>query len=349
MAEKLTPIIVLNWNGIDDTIQCVNSIKTQSYKHWRLLLVDNGSDKYNVDTLKEKYNSDTNIELIFFHKNMGFAKAHNKVFRDFILNSNYDYVALLNNDAVASPHWLKELVNYSEKHGGTIISSKMLSFHHPELIDNTGHIMLNTGEIIPRSFGLKDDNDLPHKLTNIGACAGAALYCTSTLKRIGVFDNYFNTGYEDAEFGLRAFLCGEKMIYCPNAVVHHKMGQSIKKVKDNNYLIYIQCCVFYTYFKLMPLRSILYHLPFIIFKYTIVIIVDLLFLRISSFKRISTALLLSYKDRKRISKARKSFFRVNSIIRSTKEINSELTFFLWFDIKRFLKYVIMNNKSLLEE
>ena len=151
------------------------------------------------------------------------------------------------------------------------------------------------------------------------------------------------------QIALPECLCGEKMIYCPNAVVHHKMGQSIKKVKDNNYLIYIQCCVFYTYFKLMPLRSILYHLPFIIFKYTIVIIVDLLFLRISSFKRISTALLLSYKDRKRISKARKSFFRVNSVIRSTKEINSELTFFLWFDIKRFLKYVIMNNKSLLEE
>jgi GT2 family glycosyltransferase len=348
MSSILVPIIVLNWNGIEHTIECVEAIQNQTYKNWKIILVDNGSNKKNVLQLKKLYLSENKIELLLLKENHGFTKAHNMVFKQFILKKDYPYVALLNNDTLASPSWLEEILNFSIIEKSKITSSKMISYYHPEIIDNTGHLILNTGEIVPRNFS----NDITYskiKKKNIGSCAGATLYSTETLKKIGIFDNYFTTGYEDAELGLRAFLCGESTKYCKNAIVKHKMGKSIEKVKNEQYIIYIQQCIFYTFFKLMPKSILIFNTPFIIFKYTCVIMINIIFFRFVPLKTVIEVIYKSWTERKIIKDARDHFYSNHPIEKTFFEIQSNMTFFLLFDLKRFVKYIILNNKSSLEK
>jgi len=37
-------IIILNWNGVEDTIECLESLKKITYKNYEVIVVDNGSE-----------------------------------------------------------------------------------------------------------------------------------------------------------------------------------------------------------------------------------------------------------------------------------------------------------------
>ena len=52
-------IIILNWNGVDDTIECLESLKRLSYKNYEVIVVDNGSEGDDVKVLRKVYNPNT--------------------------------------------------------------------------------------------------------------------------------------------------------------------------------------------------------------------------------------------------------------------------------------------------
>lgn len=337
------PVIILNWNGINDTIKSVNSVLNQTYRNFKIFLADNNSDNCEGNSLKKLFIDNSKITFVKFENNYGFTKAHNLIFERYILNSNYKYVVLLNNDAFADKAWLQTLVETTLKTEAHIISSKMIQYFDKYLMDNAGHLMLNTAEIVPIGYDSAITKHLKQK-SNFGACGGACLYDVKMLKKIGVFDSNFTTGYEDAEFGARAIVCGYKSIYEPNAIVYHKGGQALKKVKNEAYHIQIQRNIFYSYFKLMPPLVILFNLPFFIVKYSLVLIIDVVFRRRKYFNRMWKAIKYTiFLDRKKILNARKQFQKDFNTI-SSFSIMRKMTFFLWFDIKRFYKYIILSAK-----
>jgi len=337
------PVIILNWNGIDDTIKSVNSVLTQTYKNFKIFLADNNSENSEGNRLENLFVNNNKIKFIKFEENYGFTKAHNIIFENYIINNNYNYVVLLNNDAFADKNWLETLVETAIRTQAHIISSKMIQFYDKYLMDNAGHFMLNTAEIVPIGYDSSINKHLKQK-ANFGACGGACLYNVKMLKKIGVFDSNFTTGYEDAEFGARAIVCGYNSIYEPNAIVYHKGGQALKKVKNEAYHIQIQRNIFYSYFKLMPLLVIILNLPFFIVKYNLVLIIDIVFRRRKYFNRMWKAIKYTiFLDRKKILIARKQFQKDFNTI-SSFSIMRKMTFFLWFDVKRFYKYIILSTK-----
>src|SRR5690606_19625449 len=143
-------------------------------------------------------------------------------------------------------------------------------------------------------------------------------------------------GYEDAEFGFRAFVTGHKQVFEPTAIVYHKMSESIKKIFDYNYTLRIQSDIFYSYFKLMPTWFLIINLPFFIFKYFTVFIIDVVFLRIKFLKVLFHSFFkLIFTNRIKIIKARNKFQKFNSVKLSWWKIQQQTVFFLWFDAKRF--------------
>lgn len=183
----------------------------------------------------------------------------------------------------------------------------------------------------------------------MGACAGAALYSTHMLKDIGLFDPYFDTGYEDAELGVRANVLGYDSYLAPDAIVYHKISRSVAKIRDFDYVLKTQLNIFYSYFKLMPWPVILLNLPFIIFKYGAVILLNLIFGRFFFFNVMRKAISSSLTtERKTINKARQEFYRSHRPISSFR-ILSKMEFFLWFDIKRFYKHMIRGEKTQFEK
>lgn len=341
----MIPIIVLNWNGLDDTLECMEGLLKQTYASFHVFLVDNGSDRNDLKTLQENFNRIYKVSIIANAQNLGFTKGNNRVM-EMILKDypEVEYIALLNNDTKVEIDWLSNLVTSAKKHGADIVSSKMINYFNPKLMDNAGHKMLNTAEIIPLGHGEPIEN-FNAVFENVGSCAGATLYSTKMLRHIGIFDEYFDTGYEDAEIGLRASILGYKCIFEPSAVVHHKISQSINKIRDYEYSIKIQLNIFYTYFKLMPLPVLLINLPSLLFKYSCVLLIHLVLYRPSFLKIMADALYRTFfKEWKKIMANRRGFFKKHKTI-SSFQILRKQTFFLWFDIRRFIKLVALRRPT----
>ncbi len=339
------PIIILNWNGIADTLECLNSVFEQTYQEYQVYLLDNGSNAEDVRILKSEYENHPKVSLILEPENHGFTRGNNLVLNTYILTKTaYQYVVLLNNDTVVPEDWLENLLLSLDTHKADMIACKMINYYDRKRMDNAGHKMLNTAEVIPVGYAesVAEWNKVEE---NMGACAGAALYSVEMLRTIGVFDEYFDTGYEDAELGVRANVLGYKSIFEPSALVYHKESQSVNKIINYEYLLKIQLNIFYTYFKLMPIGFLLLNLPFLVFKYLTVLIIDVVFIRPRFLKIMLDALSKTmFKERETILAARRVFQQKHQTISSLK-IQKKLEFFLWFDIKRFVKYVLLRKKT----
>ena len=342
------PVIIINWKGIEDTLECMDSVLQLSYPHYKIYLVDNYSNDGSKAILKEQFQSNPKVKLILNQENLGFTKANNEIF-DLILSQKNKpkYIALLNNDTVVKPDWLSNLVACAQGSSASIVASKMINYYDRKLMDNAGHRMLNTGEILPIGHG--DPTDLYNvSKENMGACAGACLYRVSMLEDIGIFDEYFNTGYEDAELGLRATLAGYKCLFEPTAIVYHKMGNSIGKVFNYKYALTIQKNILYTYFKLMPLSNILISIPFIFIRYFLMSLTYLFFRKWKYLKILKESLQDFFtKDLKAIRQVRQLYIS-NNLKLSTWKISQKLTFFIIPDIDRFLRIFVKKEKSALD-
>ncbi len=345
--QYITPIIVVNWNGIEDTKECIESILLIDDTDYMIYLVDNGSEENQVLELVKLYQDHPKVSLHLNKSNIGFSKAHIKIYKEVLANHPCKYIALLNNDTIVEKNWLSELINFADSKNVDLTSSKMISYFDRSKIDNTGHKMLNTGEILPIGHG--DQIEKHNKeIFNLGPCAGACLYSKKMIEEIGFFDSYFSTGYEDAEFGLRAIVAGYKSMYTPNAIVYHKMGQSVKKIFNFEYTTMIQTSILYSYFKNAPAFYIILNLPFLLLKNILLFLINILFLRKKYLMVQIKAWVFILNSARTISIKRKEVqaLRKNEI--SSFQFFKLTSFFLFFDLKRFWNIFILRKPSALD-
>lgn len=339
----------MNWNGLRDTLECLDSLADQTHQNYHVYLVDNGSKGDDAQILRERFGENKKIQFIFNQENLGFTKGNNEVLRNHVLpDTTYKYVVLLNNDTALDKDWITELLRIAIHQNANIVASKMINYFDRSKMDNAGHQMLNTGEIIP--IGNNEPiEDYATPFENLGACAGAALYDVDMLRKIGILDEYFSTGYEDAEIGVRANILGYKTMYAPDAIVYHKVSQSVAKIWNYEYVLQIQMNIYYSFFKLMPTVIILLNLPFLIFKFFVLLVINIVFWRpkflkilFHSYYRIFTT------EWSRIRQERNHFFKTQSPLNSWT-IQRRLRFFLFFDIWRFWKYILMGKETIFEK
>jgi len=220
-------ITVLNWNGSDDTLECVNSLKCQSYHDLQILVVDNGSDSKDYEKLSV-LNAFPNVTLTRNEKNVGFAGGVNIGIRHAIKN-NFDFVGLFNNDATADKDWLQNLIDEFNKNNDISVVTGLLLHEAGKTIDSTGDYYSIWGMPFPRSRGLKTST-APNSSYVFSATGGATLYKTSLFKEIGLFDESFFAYYEDVDVSFRTQLAGHKIYYTKDAVAYHKQGATSKKI-----------------------------------------------------------------------------------------------------------------------
>ncbi len=340
------PFIILNWNSINDTQECIESVLHGNYENCVIYLMDNGSKDEEIQLLKNAYSAHDQINLILNNENLGFTKAHNNAFKE-LLKENYNYIFVLNNDTSLPLETSTFIKNLELDSNTGMISFKMINYWNRELMDNTGHKMLSSGEIIPIGHG-ESITQYQDSFENIGACAGATLYSTKMLQDIGLFDEYFETGYEDAELGLRAFIAGYKSIYQPQAIVYHKMGQSIKKIFNYEYTLKVQTNIFYTNLKLVHWQILaLNFIPFVL-RYFMITLIDIVFWRPKYLKVQYHAIYnILIRDRKIVFKARREAKKYRRI--SWRKLYLKQEFFLMRDIRSFNKFIIKGEKSYFEK
>src|SRR5438093_1271949 len=101
-------IVIPNYNGIEHLKTCLESLRSQTYKEFKIILVDNNSSDESIEFVQEHY---PGIEIIQLSYNSGFAKAVNIGIQYSLENYNSDFVTLLNNDTECNENFLVELLN----------------------------------------------------------------------------------------------------------------------------------------------------------------------------------------------------------------------------------------------
>lgn len=236
-------VVVINYKGIDDTIECIESLAKQTHKDIKIVGVENGSHDGSAEKLKEleaKYGD--RLVALYNDKNLGFDGGANTGIR-WALQHDYDYVALLNNDAVADKDWVKSLVAAAERHKSGLTTGLLL-MHDGAVIDSSGDWFSKWGLGFPRNRGDKVAK-APEGGFVFGASGGATLFRCKMLREIGLFDEDFFAYYEDNDMSFRAQLAGWKVYYEPQAIAYHKLSQTSNRMPSG--------FAIYQTFKNMPL------------------------------------------------------------------------------------------------
>jgi GT2 family glycosyltransferase len=220
-------VVIPNWNGIDLIEECLEGLRGQTLKH-SVIVVDNGSVDGSNDVVRMKF---PEVQLLEFPDNAGFAGGVNRGIRP-ALEQGAEYIALLNNDAVADKHWLEHLVARMEaapEVGG--VAAKIVT-QDGERIDSTGDFYSTWAFPFPRGRGELDRGqyDAPGKRSVFAVSGGASLYRAKMFENIGVFDERFFAYYEDTDIGFRGQLAGWSMVYEPKSVVRHYIGGTSSRI-----------------------------------------------------------------------------------------------------------------------
>lgn len=243
MAKSDTAIVVLNWNGAIDTINCIDSLLNQSYLV-DIVVVDNNSTDNSRDILENhiKKRSDSNIHFIKNDVNSGFAGGNNTGIR-YALKNTYRYIGSLNPDATADKEWVKSLVETLKMRSDCGIVTGLIEKNSTGTIDTTGEQYTIWG--IPNSRKRGSSLEAAPDAGYIFAATGGGFIARAdTLSNVGLFDEKFFMYFEDIDLCFRTQLSGYKIFYTPDAIAHHKIGASSSNVKG---------LVVYNTFKNLPL------------------------------------------------------------------------------------------------
>jgi hypothetical protein len=220
-------IIVLNWNGIIDTLDCLDSLQQQTHKDFSILVVDNGSNDNSKSELDKYKAAHKNTEIIYNHKNLGFAGGVNTGIK-WAIDKGFEFIALINNDATVDKSWIENLLS-GIKNKDTGICTGLLLHQDGKTIDSTGDWYSTWGLPFPRNR-----NDVTSKSPDsqlvFSASGGASLYKTALFRDIGLFDEDFFAYYEDTDISFRAQLAGWNVAYTKDAIAYHKQGETSKKI-----------------------------------------------------------------------------------------------------------------------
>jgi GT2 family glycosyltransferase len=225
--NSFVSIILVSYNSGNDIPGCLDSLRQQTYKNFKIILVDNNSSDNSIK-VAEKYKE---VEIIKNKNNEGFAGGNNIGIKEAFNNQETKYVVLLNLDMVADKNWLTELIKVAEKQKNIgSVQSKILLFNKKNKINTTGNIINFLGISYCGSY--LQDTSTETKIKEITYSSGASvLYDKKALKDVGLFDEDLFMYHEDLDLGWRLKLRGYKNILVPQSVTFHKYTFSKNKNK----------------------------------------------------------------------------------------------------------------------
>jgi len=253
-------IIILNWNGWKDTIECLESLYQITYPNYDVIVVDNGSEDDSIEKIKEYCEGKIEVTSKFFEYDTGNkpikiieytreeAEAgggkENEIAdlpsnRKLILIKkryalkalNTDYILLLNNDTVVDKGFLDELVKVAESDEKIgIVGPSIYSYYIKNMVQSMGvTINFYTGKRKFLSMNDLDDNKLQNYIESDYVSGCALLTKSEIVKKIGFLDSKYFAYCEEVEWCIRAKEIGYKIVCAFKTNIWHKESSSSKK------------------------------------------------------------------------------------------------------------------------
>lgn len=229
--SPLVSIVLLNWNGLEDTKECLRYIKKQTYNNCETIVVDNGSTDGSVGYLRTL----KDIKLVISKTNEGFTGGHINGLK----HASGEYILILNNDAVMKPNLIEQALVHFKDNSVAAVGGRAYFWNNDNPIlneDNDFYSYQFINPVSAEAIFYQKDYGLAEEVNNIsGSCA---LIRKSVIDELGYLDNRFFAYYEEADFFARCKRDGYKVIYDPFVRIWHKIGASSQK-KSSSFMYYM--------------------------------------------------------------------------------------------------------------
>lgn len=230
MKNPKISIIILNWNGLNDTIECLSSVMKLDYPNFEVVVVDNGSTDNSVEVIKKRFSE---VTLIATGKNLGFAEGNNVGIR-YAINNTAEFILLLNNDTIVDFKLIDALLDAAKRHlDDGIFGARLLHMHSPDTVQFAGALWDNK-EVRFRYVGEGErEENVPGEENETNYVCGAALFFRAEVARkIGLLDSRFFLSWEETDWCFRARKAGYGCRMVPAARVWHKIAASFDGEKS---------------------------------------------------------------------------------------------------------------------
>lgn len=224
-TAPLVFIIVLNWNGKDDTLECLNSLQKLNYPNFQILVVDNGSTDGSEEVIRSAFPA---VQFIQTGRNLGYAGGNNAGIR-FALEQGADYVWLLNNDTTVDPTALTALVVTAQADPLiAFVGSKIYYYDKPNMIWCVGGTidLAPGGRTDHPGMGQEDQGQFD-TIADVGYVSGCSLLASrAAIEAIGLLPEEYFLYFEETDWNVAAQRKGYRTLLAPASHVWHKYAET---------------------------------------------------------------------------------------------------------------------------
>lgn len=206
-------IVIPVHNGRELLDKLLNSIRRQTAAPLEVIVVDNGSTDGAAESARR-----AGARVIAMGRNTGFATAVNRGIRE----AKGEGIALINSDVELDRRWLEALWGAACGNAWDFATGKILQVDSDDLLDGSFDLICRGGCAWRAGAG-RPQSELPESIRQVQFCsATAAIYQAELFRRVGLFEESFESYLEDVDFGLRCASAGRRGGYFPDAVCWHR-------------------------------------------------------------------------------------------------------------------------------
>lgn len=234
--------VLVNYNGLEDTRACLESLKTVLENHL-IVLVDNASDDCDeVHALQAEFKS---LIVLGNKRNLGFGVANNVGIQWAQENTNFRYICLLNNDTIVTPNFLlplKEAFSIDPEIGMT--TGKIMYLNNDQIVwYGGGEIDYQRGWPRIVDFNVRATAEGANRSRYVSFASGCLMMFTrESIGKLKGFDQRFFMYCEDLELSIRVGEMGMSIYYEAESVIFHRVqgaqqndGVSLLQADDPRY------------------------------------------------------------------------------------------------------------------
>ncbi|HME72582.1 MAG TPA: glycosyltransferase family 2 protein [Myxococcota bacterium] len=220
-AQPSITVVIVNWNGGDGVLACLESVRAQSRPANEIVVVDNASRDDSPECIEQRF---PEVRMVRLGKNIGFGPAVNLG----VEVTRAEWVALLNNDAIADREWLAELARAAVSAPDVgMVACKIYLDLQGLILDKVGHRISIDGQNFGRGHGCPDHGQYDGLAEVAWPDGCASLWRRDVFRGVGGLDEEFFAYADDADLGIRFRLAGWRCAAAPRAIVEHRHSQSL--------------------------------------------------------------------------------------------------------------------------
>jgi GT2 family glycosyltransferase len=225
--HKVTPlvyILIANWNGKVMTLECLESLRSITYRPCRTLVIDNASRDGSPEAIARAH---PEVELLVQEHNLRYAGAMNAGMRH-ALAHGAEFVLVMNNDVIVDRGLVSALVAAAQKDPTVGLVAPKILYHTPptQIWYAGGKISFWTGTMWHVGIRERDcgQYEVPGPTEYATGCC--VLARRALIERVGMLDESYYIYAEDADWSVRAHRAGVGVVYEPAGVLWHRVSIS---------------------------------------------------------------------------------------------------------------------------